>query len=135
MIIRLIDIVLIILFGFITISDIDIKGAISLPAKKAEKSKPVERKEKIFIEIEIDVNENFRIGQRGQEKIRKKGIVSLEDHVIKLRTRFQKLENKDIAVIIKPNAESPIQSTVDVLDLCSRNRIPKNIARKSLALF
>jgi biopolymer transport protein ExbD len=135
MIIRLIDIVLIILFGFIAISDIDIKAAISLPSKKTRKLIVAEKKQKIPVYIEIDQNDVFWVFKSGQKRIQKKGIFSLETFIKKLKVETIRAENKDIAVIIKPKEMSPIQSTVNVLDMCDRNKIPKNIARKSLAIF
>lgn len=135
MIIRLIDIVLIVLFGFITISDIDIKGALSLPSKKAKAAQSPQKKQKVFIEVEIDENDTFYVGQLGQQKITASGIRRLEVALVNLRGRIQQTEGSDIAVIIKPREMSPIQSTVDVLDLCGRHKIPKNIARRSMALF
>ena len=135
MIIRLIDIVLIVLFGFITISDIDIKGALSLPSKKAKATQSLQKKPKVFIEVEIDENDTFYIRRLGQEKVTTTGIQKLEVALVTLRSRIQQREGSDIAVIIKPREMSPIQSTVDVLDLCSRHKIPKNIARRSMALF
>jgi len=135
MIIRLIDIVLIVLFGFITISDIDIKAALSLPAKKSKKLSQVEKKPKVAFFVEIDKNEIFLIARQGERKVRKKGIVELDKYLNHLKESVQRREKKDIAVILKPMEDSPVQSTVDVLDLCEKHRIPKNIARKSLALF
>lgn len=135
MIIRLIDIVLIVLFGFITISDIDIKGALSLPSKKVKATQSSPKKPKVFVEVEIDENDMFYIRRLGQEKVTARGIQNLEVALVTLRSRIQQREGSDIAVIIKPREMSPIQSTVDVLDLCSRHKIPKNIARRSMALF
>lgn len=135
MIIRLIDIVLIVLFGFIAISDIDIKGALSLPAKNIKKVTQVEKKPKIPVYVEIDQNDVFWVFEKEQNRIRKNGISSLEKYIIELKKTTRRTENRDIAIIIKPKELSPIQSTVDVLDMCARNRIPKNIARKSLAIF
>ena len=135
MIIRLIDIVLIVLFGFITISDIDIKGALSLPSKKAKVTQSSPKKPKVFVEVEIDENDRFYVSRLGQQKVTATGIRKLEVALVTLRSRIQKTEGSDIAVIIKPREMSPIQSTVDVLDLCGRHKIPKNIARRSMALF
>ena len=136
MIIRLIDIVLIVLFGFITISDIDIKAGLSLPAKKKKKvTMMVEKRPKIPVYVEVDKGEIFWVFTTSKNRVRQKGIRALEDYVKKIQVQTLRKENKNIAVIIKPNEMSPIQSTIDVLDMCDRNEIPKNIARKSLALF
>ena len=135
MIIRLIDIVLIVLFGFITISDIDIKAALSLPSKKPKSAAPIEKKEKVFLEVEIDRGDVFRIGRLGEKKTRIKGLSSLDVFLQNFRSNIIQTEGADIAVILRPMEMSPVQSTIDVLDLCSFYKIPKNIARKSMAIY
>ena len=55
MIVRLIDIVLIVLFGFITISDINIKATLQLPANTKIIDRP-NRVPPVKIEIEIDLS-------------------------------------------------------------------------------
>lgn len=136
MIIRLIDIVLIVLFGFITISDIDIKGALSLPAKNAKPlTPPKDKRTKVIFLVEIDDSDALWITPLGKHKRRMRDIQTLESYLQNERTRIAQTQNDDIAVVIKPSEMSTLQMSIDVLDLCSRNRIPKNIARRSLALF
>lgn len=135
MIVRLIDICLIVLFGFITISDIDIKGALSLPSKKAKKIRPQDKREKVILTLEVHNNNVFWVSRPGQRRIRKDGIFSLETYLKDLKAYLSRTEKSDLCVYIKPLEMSPLQSTIDVLDLCDRNRIPKNIARKSMAMF
>lgn len=135
MIVRLIDICLIVLFGFLSISDIDIKGVLSLPAKKAKKIRPQDRREKVILTLEVHNNNVFWVSRSGQRRVRKNGISSLEKYLKDRKTYLSKTEKSDLCVYIKPLEMSPLQSTIDVLDMCDRNRIPKNIARKSMAMF
>lgn len=135
MIIRLIDIVLLCLFGFMVIADVDIKGSLSLPSKSATPHPQVEIKRKVFIEIEIDQNDVFRVGLFGQAKKQMTGIPSVEEYVNGLRAKIRKEENSDIVVWIMPTELSMVQSTVSILDMCEKNMIPKNINKKSLAIF
>jgi len=135
MIVRLIDICLIVLFGFISISDIDIKGALSLPSKKTKKIRPQDTREKVVVTIDIQEDNIFLVGRIGQNKIRRQGIPDLEIYLRNLKVLLDRVENSDLAVYIKPMDMSLLQNTVDVLDLCDRNRIPKNMARKSMAMF
>ena len=135
MIIRLIDVVLIVLFGFIVISDIDIKGSLPLPSKQSETIRPTLPKRKIPIYVEINEDGNFAIFRKGRKKIQKSTLSSLEGYLVRIQETILQKEKSDIAVIIRPHEISQIQWTVDVLDLCDRNRIAKNIARKSLAIF
>ena len=58
MMIRLIEVVLVVLFGFIVISDIDIKGSLRLPSKQSLEKKAVVPERKIPVYIEIGEN-NF----------------------------------------------------------------------------
>ena len=133
MIIRLIDIVLIVLFGFIVISDIDIKGAIPLPRQGEAANLPPQRKVAVY--VEIDGDGRFHVFLQNGIVIKRNEIAGLESLLIEMKQRILERDAADMAVIIRPHEMSPIQSTVDVLDLCSRNQFPKNIARKSMALF
>ena len=135
MIIRLIDVVLIVLFGFIVISDIVVKGSLRLPSKQSLENKAVVAERKIPVYIEIDENRGFTVFRKDRKKIMKNNIPSLEGYVISVRDAVRQKENKEIAVIIRPHEMSPLQATIDVLDLCDRHGIAKNIARRSLALF
>ena len=135
MIIRLVDIVLILLFGFIVISDIDIKGSLSLPSKRKESVEQVAKRKRVIVFVEITPGNTFLVFRDKEKKIRQTSISSLEKYLITLRETLKKTETYGLAVVIKPHEDSEIQSTVDILDLCDRNGIPKNIARKSLTLF
>ncbi|NQT26908.1 biopolymer transporter ExbD [candidate division KSB1 bacterium] len=136
MIVRLIDIVLIVLFGFMSISVIDINATLPLPAKinkiPEKKKLPPE-----VIEIEIDQSNHFKIGLF---KIKNKResyntISNLELSVKKIREQIKRRDSKDIVILVSPHENSTVQTTVDVLDLCDRNDIPKNINKRSLALY
>lgn len=136
MIVRLIDIVLIVLFGFITISDINIKATLPLPAKinkiPEKKKLPPE-----VIEVEIDPSDHFRIGLFRMKNRREscRTISALEASVKQIREQIKRRDSKDIVILVSPHENSTVQTTVDVLDLCDRNGIPKNINKRSLALY
>jgi biopolymer transport protein ExbD len=136
MIVRLIDVVLNILFGFIIISDIDIKGALSLPAKKTKHVVvQMEKKPKTPVFVEIQKGPVFNVALQMSAPTQVKGVDALEKHLQQMQAAYRQKLGQEIAIIIKPDENSDIQSTVDVLDMCDRNRFPKNIARASLAIF
>lgn len=130
MIIRLIDIVLIVLFGFIVISDIDIKGNLPLPSPGKKEAVTVQ---KIPVTVEIDEKDVYWVSRRGGQRVRQAGVESLENYLAALN-RTMSARGETPGVVIRPHAESTVQATIDVLDVCRRLDIPRNIARKSLAL-
>jgi len=132
LIIRLIDVGLIILMGFIMISDITVKAQIKLPSSAPEVE---EKKPQTVLVVRIDRSGGFAItipaldenisGLNGTDR--------LEEAILSLRDRFAK-QGQEIVVLVEPDQDSIIQRTVDVLDICQRYGILKNINYPSLEL-
>jgi biopolymer transport protein ExbD len=132
LLIRLIDVGLIILMGFIMISDITVKAQIKLPSSdpQAEEERP-----QTIILVNIDRRGTFSV-TIPDRKERISGLAdtrALEEALLSLRERFAK-EGQDIVVLVEPDEDSIIQRTVDVLDICQRHGILKNINYASLEL-
>jgi biopolymer transport protein ExbD len=122
-IIRLIDVALIILFGFIAISDIKVRAQIKLPSDKQE-SESKTKQEIIFVEIGLEGS--FIIKKEETILAQTADLEQLERNLIRLYEDY-KSKGSEVVVLIKPHKDSIIQRTVDVLDICERHQIPKNI--------
>ena len=123
LIIRLIDVVLILLLGFIGISDFTIKTEIKLP-QGAKHGNDAVKKQAVF--IRIDENKHYKI-DAGDDNIKDfLKIKQVENELLKLRVQFRK-ENIDMVVVIDPHLDTIIQTTVNLLDVCEKYNIAKSI--------
>ncbi|MDZ7332550.1 MAG: biopolymer transporter ExbD [candidate division KSB1 bacterium] len=139
-IIRLIDIVMNLLFGFLMISDIVHKTEIKLPSQ-AGRSPVVSEKRVMPIEVQIFRGDTTIIGidPQTERSLRVKSqlygyyvlnederlyrirmLDKLEDHLFTAKASYD-----SINVIINPDAESIVQSTINLVDICRRYRIEK----------
>lgn len=122
-IIRLIDVAMIILFGFIVISDIKVRAQIKLPSdEQPSEAREIERK---LIFVEISSQEALRV-KEGDNVTEVTDIEALEKRLVQLHHQYES-EGIEMVVIIDPDQDSIIQMTVEVLDICERNQIAKNI--------
>ncbi len=136
LIIRLIDIVLILLLGFLNISDIIHKNEIKLPTGKKSSSSST-KSEILRLRIHIvpsdtlidslhvaNTDENITYKDRSQEKLyyqidegdksyRIRNLVKLEDQILRVRNRYD-----SVLVIINPDSNSIIQGTINLIDIC-----------------
>lgn len=130
LIIRLIDVAMIILFGFIAISDIKVRAQIKLPSQDEEQQpEPGQRPVLLFVEIGLD--KIVRITQDDQILIETTDLQQLETALVQTVEGIR-TEGRKAVVLIDPDEDSPIQFTVDVLDMCERHSIPKNINYESM---
>ncbi|MDZ7292793.1 MAG: biopolymer transporter ExbD [candidate division KSB1 bacterium] len=121
-IIRLIDIGLTVLFGFICISDIEQKTQVKLPSVTAV-SVPTQVK---TVSILIFDGPKYTLMEGGTEIATHEDLEWIEQILLQVRQNYQ-ARNEDIIVLIQPDPNSPIQLTVNVLDVCERNQINRNI--------
>jgi|GEM_PF-6056395 len=133
LLIRLIDVGLIILLGFVCISDINIRAQIKLPS-------PSNRKEDInrqYVVYYLVLHKNNRVSilDPGHSPTEWKNLrlKTLETRMIRLRNNFKR-QGKILVMLIEPEPDATMQFLVDVLDLCQKNQILKNIANKALEL-
>ena len=138
-VIRLIDIVFILLLGFLQISDIIHKDEIKLPPKSATNTEPKERPEILTLEITIiDSDTTMKQIDRQNEKSyitlaqlscyylvdengRFKRIRMLKKLEEDLKSRNARPEIDSLVVIIIPDSNSIVQGTINLIDICRRN--------------
>ena len=129
-IIRLIDVVLIILLGFLGITDFEVKSQVKLPSAVESGEREIKQQ---FIFLDIKSDNQFEIID-GQNTIKEvESIELLEKALVQLNSYY--LQNfKQMILVIEPNLESVIQTTVDVMDICEKNQILKNLSYSDVEL-
>lgn len=122
--IRLIDVALIILLGFIAISRLKTEY-VDLPSAgdgQAPRQPPHEACLHIY-------PNNFKLVDRGRDW-RCESLQELENVLINQNSRYTNHSVK-LIVTIEPHKSSIMQRLVDVLDICQRNNIEKNLNYES----
>ncbi len=122
-IIRLIDIALTVLFGFICIADIEQKTQIKLPAKTTAVSTPQQLK---TISVIIFEGPMFHLMDGATLVFSNNDINIVEQEMITMQQNYQ-ARKEDVVFLIQPDPNSPIQLMVNVLDICERNQLSKSI--------
>ncbi|NUO82011.1 biopolymer transporter ExbD [candidate division KSB1 bacterium] len=122
-IIRLIDIALTVLFGFICIADIEQKTQIKLPAKTTAVSTPQQLK---TISVIIFEGPMFHLMDGATLVFSNDDINVVEQEMITMQQNYQ-ARKEDVVFLIQPDPNSPIQLMVNVLDICERNQLSKSI--------
>ncbi|MBD3289662.1 hypothetical protein GF337_12725 [candidate division KSB1 bacterium] len=120
LIIRLIDVVLILLLGFIGISDFTIKTQVKLPQGSQESDNHVEKKFVVF--VKINENSTFEIDDGKQKLANFEELKKVEEKLVELQQ-----EHGNIVAVIEPDLDTMIQLTVDLIDICEKNNIQKSI--------
>ena len=130
MLMRLIDVVLIILFGFIGISDIQNKTQLKLPGKATDEPLQEELRENVFVQVVIHQAEReqgeFEILVENEPPVNAANLPSVRTVLRDLDRRFADARRQMI-VIIDPTEEVTMQRTVDVFDLCEQENFIKSI--------
>ena len=132
--IRFIDIGLIILFGFITISDIDTYSRIDMPGSDQSTTSD-DPKQMTLVTVEIAPGGVFTVVERASETVPCQDVDrdGLEECLVNVRDRLQQAGEQAV-VLVEPDERSIVQHTVDVLDICDRHGILKNINASELKL-
>lgn len=125
LIVRLIDVVLIILFGFIAISDIQMKRQLRLPGETQEEA-PSERTDTAFLVVSIAPSGAFEITLDEQQLASPANLSALRGALIRAADQL-KAAGKTPIVIIDPAGDASMQQMVDVFDICEQEKIPKSI--------
>lgn len=129
-IIRLIDVVLIILLGFLGITDFEVKSQVKLPSSADSGTKEI-KQQFIFLDIKDDSYFEVVDGQNNIKKI--EGLEALEKVLVQLNNYY--LNNyKQMILVIEPNVETMIQTTVDIMDICEKNQILKSLSYSEVEL-
>lgn len=122
-IIRLIDIALTVLFGFICIADIEQKTQIKLPAKTTAVSTQQQLK---TISVVIFEGPMFHLMDGATLVFSHGDINVVEQQMVNMSLDYAS-RNEEVVFLIQPDPNSPIQLMVNVLDICERNQLSKSI--------
>ena len=125
LIIRLIDVVLILLFGFLAISDIQMKRQIRLPGP-AEDSRQTVPADNVWIFVKIDSAGHFSVLQEAQLLQQTASLDTLRTALLTASGDVYAAGNQPV-VIIDPHPEATVQATISVFDICEAERLPKSI--------
>ncbi|QXD15902.1 biopolymer transporter ExbD [Rhodocaloribacter litoris] len=132
---RFIDIGLIILFGFLMITDIQIFSQIKMPGRAEDATVP-DAQRLSFVTVEILPGGRFTVVEREREEVFCHNVTALdrlEACLVAVRDALRQRDRQPV-VLINPARGSIVQHTVDVLDICDRNGILKNINREAIKL-
>jgi len=125
LLIRLIDVALIILLGFIAISKLSTEQIVLPDTGSPSNAHPE------IVEAGLHIyKDHFRI-DTNYEKTRFSSLQELERQVAKIQKTAAGTGRK-FTVRIEAHKKSTIQSLVDVLDMCQRQRIEKSINYDSI---
>jgi biopolymer transport protein ExbD len=123
MIIRLIDIALTVLFGFIAVSDVDQKTQVKLPRDVTGVPQQTTLK---TVTIHVLDGPRYTIMDGFQEVASDTVLERIEEKLVQIHQIFAD-RKEEVIFLIQPDPNSPIQLTVNVLDVCERNHFVKNI--------
>jgi len=131
--IRFIDIGLILLLGFLWISDISTFAQIEMPDDEEEQS--TEQTDTFFLKVQVLKAGEFTLVEMGSQDVLCSDVSrsQLEKCLRTARDRIQSEEERPV-VLIEPIKASAVQHTVDVMDICDRIGIPKSISKRQLQL-
>ncbi|KAA3660587.1 MAG: hypothetical protein DWQ10_06340 [Calditrichaeota bacterium] len=122
-IIRLIDITLIILFGFISISDLKVNALIKLPTL-VEGEAGTQKIIPLVVKIGDESSFEFI-----EDRIPKEAASLLElEGYFKASIEKYAGQKEQMLVFIEPHVDSAVQMTVDVIDLCRKYGLTRNLA-------
>ncbi len=127
--IRFIDIGLIVLFGFIMISEIENISQVELAAVVEAEEPEEDEEERAFVTVEIDANGYFVVSDPEAGGELASGIVEVETLtgiLDRLRLGHER-DDRTMIVLIRPHEDSILQRTVDVMDVCDRLRLAKSL--------
>lgn len=129
MVLRLVDVVLIILFGFLMIAKIQMQVDIALPNSEGDNAPP-ESNSKTF-DVVIYNNGMVALGRNQDFRIK---LPLVENQNGDLSAKYETLKNKikDInrdkkTVVIQTEYDAPVQYTVHLLDICKELDMGKSI--------
>jgi biopolymer transport protein ExbD len=118
---RLIDVVFILLFGFISISEINQKSKIELPQSSEIPPSNPDKDEVIFLGIEASGAYLVE-----SEELQLTGITDLW-HYLQQKTQAANERGEMFRVRIRSNWDTPVKYTMAAADICDHLNIPKGI--------
>ena len=129
LIIRFIDIGLLILFGFLMISDLDHSSQIRIPGKLSWDELMTDGEQVQYLGISIKENDDYDITALAEKQILHGDLKSPEELQFFLKTLKDRYESegKSLSVLIEPAPDSRMQRLIEVLDVCERLGIQRSI--------
>ena len=129
--IRFIDIGLIVLFGFLMISDIDMLSRVDLASEAIamEVEVPPDPEVRAFIVVQIGADGRYRVSDSNEPE----AVPALASAKSDLAERFTMVRvthaqlGLETIVLIQPHEASVVQATVDVMDVCDALSLPKSL--------
>ncbi|HEX9972112.1 MAG TPA: biopolymer transporter ExbD [bacterium] len=117
-IIRLIDIVLILLFGFLIVSEVNRKSPVKLPHSDVKVKREIDEEELLIIGIRADKS----LYLEGENRV----IQSLTElyNLILVRNQSFASLNRKFRVRIRSEWNLPIKYTMQIANFCRENNIP-----------
>jgi len=117
-IIRLIDIVLLLLFGFLVVSEINRKSPVKLPQSDVKVKRDIDEEELLIVGIKQDTT----LYLEGENR----ALASFDDlyGLILIRNESYKKLNRKFRVRIRSFWNLPIKYTMRVANFCRHNNIP-----------
>ncbi len=130
--IRFIDIGLIVLFGFLMISDIEASSRVDLADSRPdaqEEEAPQEERARAFVLVEIGGDGLFRVSDPAAEAapVPVRGSGALEVEVTR-RMDAHATADFETVVLIQPEPASIVQLTVDAMDVADRLGVAKSLS-------
>ncbi|MBN1351369.1 hypothetical protein JXJ21_18270 [candidate division KSB1 bacterium] len=120
-ILRLIDVVLILLFGFISISEISRQSKIALP--KGENIPLSNPDTEAILIIGITQNGDYLVENEGESIT---GMLQLKNYILFKQQEFVE-KNAKIRIRIRSNFNAPVKYAIILANLCDDLNIPKSI--------
>ena len=128
--IRFIDIGLIVLFGFLMISDINASSRVELADTRSEPEESVEEEEqdRAFVLVAIEADGAYLVSDPNVpgDEVVAEDPEALSQELRRRRDAHRDLEVETV-VLIQPDPSSLVQNTVDAMDVCDRLALTKSL--------
>ena len=121
LLLRFVDVVLILLFGFISISEVTEQSRIKLPVS-TETPQSYPDKEKVIF---IGITREGRFLVDNEQKVIT-SIQRLREYILEIKKLYES-KNVKIRVRYRANWDTPVRYTIQAADLCDRLGIVKGI--------
>ncbi|NOZ60266.1 MAG: hypothetical protein GXO74_01155 [Calditrichaeota bacterium] len=122
-IIRLIDIVLLLLFGFIAISEIEKKSPVKLPQSVARVKNKQEEDELLILGITLNENKKLTFIVEAEDATLP-SLRSVKDKILRRRKTLAEEFDRKLKVRIRSDWNLPIKYTMKIAKFCQKNNIP-----------
>lgn len=128
--IRFIDIGLIVLFGFLMISDIDVSSRVELADAREAEEEPAddEPTQRGFVLVEVGADGAYRVSdpRLADDVVRVDDPDALAAE-LRRRAALNVEAELETIVLLQPHPASLVQETVDAMDVCDRLGLPKSL--------